>query len=65
MEVFISFSAGFAIGWASVWFIFCMKEIKEIEIDVLEYNNVGGKTLKEMIDSKYDPENYFKPEGTK
>ena len=65
MEVFVSFSAGFAIGWASVWFIFSMKEVKEIEIDVLEYNNVGGKTLKEMIDSKYDPENYFKPEGTK
>lgn len=65
MEIFVLFLAGFGLGWASVWFIFCMKEIKEIEIDVLEYNNVGGKTLKEMIDSKYDPENYFKPEGTK
>ena len=32
MEVFVSFLAGFGLGWASVWFIFCVKEIKEIEI---------------------------------
>lgn len=28
------------------------------------YNNKDGKTLKDMVDSEYDPENYFKPEGT-
>jgi hypothetical protein len=28
MEVFISFASGFAIGWGSVWFIFCIKEIR-------------------------------------
>lgn len=59
MEVFISFTAGFSIGWASVWFIFCMKELKAIDHDSLEYNNVGGKTLKEIIDSKFDPQNYL------
>jgi hypothetical protein len=34
MEVFISFLAGFSIGWGSVWFIFSMNELKEIEIEV-------------------------------
>ena len=29
-----------------------------------DYNNVGGKTLKDIVDSEYDPENYFKKEGT-
>tara|TARA_Y100000004_G_scaffold170863_1_gene206272 strand:+ start:93 stop:281 length:189 start_codon:yes stop_codon:yes gene_type:complete len=28
------------------------------------YNNKDGKNLKDMVDSEYDPENYFKPEGT-
>jgi len=28
------------------------------------YNNKDGKTLEDMVDSEYDPENYFKPEGT-
>ena len=60
MEVFISFLAGFSIGWASVWFIFCMGELKAIDKESLEYNNGGGKTLREIIDSKFDPENYFK-----
>ena len=31
---------------------------------VKHYNNRDGKTLKDMVDSEYDPENYFKPEGT-
>lgn len=31
---------------------------------VKHYNNIDGKTLKDMVDSEYDPENYFKPEGT-
>ena len=25
----------------------------------IHYNNQGGKTLQEMVNSKYDPENYF------
>ena len=28
------------------------------------YNKNGGKTLEDMVDSEFDPENYFKPEGT-
>ena len=64
MEVFIAFLAGFAIGWGSVWFIFSMKEIKNTDDDGVNYNNFGGKTLKEIINSKYDPENYFRKEGT-
>ena len=59
MEVFISFASGFAIGWASVWFIFCMKELKAIDQQSLEYNNGGGKTLVDYINSKFDPENYL------
>ena len=59
MEVFISFLCGFALGWASVWFIFSIGELKAIDHESLEYNNVGGKTLKEIIDSKHDPENYL------
>ena len=27
--------------------------------DGIKYNNEGGPTLQEMVDSKYDPENYF------
>lgn len=64
MEVFVSFLAGFSIGWGSVWFIFSMKEIKNTDDDGVNYNNFGGKTLKEIINSKYDPENYFRKEGT-
>lgn len=30
-EAFVIFITGFALGWGSVWFIFGMKEIKEIE----------------------------------
>jgi len=60
MEVFIAFLAGFSIGWASVWFIFCMGELKAIDHESLEYNNVGGKTLVDYIDPKFDPENYLR-----
>ena len=59
MEVFILFATGFALGWASVWTIFSLGELKAIDHESLEYNNVGGKTLREIIDSKYDPENYL------
>tara|TARA_B000000565_G_scaffold136570_1_gene103136 strand:- start:951 stop:1196 length:246 start_codon:yes stop_codon:yes gene_type:complete len=31
--------------------------------DGVKYNNVGGPTLQEMVDSKYDPENYFAGKG--
>ena len=31
---------------------------------VKRYTNKDGKTLEDMVDSEYDPENYFKPEGT-
>ena len=60
MEVFIAFLAGFSIGWASVWFIFCMGELKAIDHESLEYNNVGGKTLVDYIDPTFDPENYLR-----
>ena len=59
MEVFISFLAGFSLGWASVWFIFCIGELKAIDQQSLEYNNGGGKTLGDYINSKFDPENYL------
>ena len=59
MEVFISFLSGFALGWASVWFIFCLGELKAIDQESLEYNNGGGKTLVDYINSKFDPENYL------
>ena len=59
MEVFISFLSGFALGWASVWIIFSLGELKTLNQDSLKYNNVGGKTLREIIDSKFDPENYL------
>ena len=59
MEIFISFAIGFAIGWGSVWTIFSLGELKTLNQDSLKYNNVGGKTLREIIDSKFDPENYL------
>ena len=60
MEVFITFLAGFSLGWASVWFIFFIGKLKAIDHESLEYNNVGGKTLVNYIDSKFDPENYLR-----
>jgi hypothetical protein len=65
MEVFISFLAGFSIGWASVWFIFCMKELKDTSEEGLDYNMIE-KSLGEFVDSQFDPENYLgQGEGTK
>ena len=37
IEGFVIFITGFALGWGSVWFIFSMQVIKEIE----ENNNVN------------------------
>ena len=31
---------------------------------IKDYNKKDGKTLEYMVDSEYDPETYFKPEGT-
>ena len=59
MDMFISFLCGFALGWGSVWTIFSLGELKTLNQDSLKYNNVGGKTLREIIDSKFDPENYL------
>lgn len=64
MEVFISFLAGFAIGWASVWMINTIPFLKDTEKDDIDYNNSSGRTLQEIVDSEFDPENYFKVKGT-
>ena len=65
MEVFISFLAGFAIGWASVWMINTIPFLKDTAEEELDYNMIE-KSLGEFVDSKYAPENYFKVgEGTK
>tara|TARA_Y100000356_G_scaffold105723_1_gene91516 strand:- start:177 stop:302 length:126 start_codon:yes stop_codon:yes gene_type:complete len=36
-----------------------MKHLKTLNQDSLKYNNVGGKTLEDYINSKFDPENYL------
>ena len=59
MEVFISFLAGFSIGWASVWMINIIPFLKDTAEEELDYNMIE-KSLGEFVDSKYDPENYFK-----
>lgn len=59
MEIFVTLAIGFALGWGSVWTIFSLGELKTLNQDSLKYNNVGGKTLREIIDSKFDPENYL------
>ncbi len=65
MEVFVSFLAGFGLGWASVWFIQCIPMLKDTSEEELDYNMIE-KSLGEFVNSKYDPENYFKlGEGTK
>ena len=65
MEVFISFLAGFSIGWASVWMINIIPFLKDTEKDEIDYNMIE-KSLKDFVDNEYDPENYFKAgEGTK
>ena len=30
----------------------------------MDYTNSSGRTLQEMVNSEFDPENYFKLEGT-
>ena len=61
----MEFFLGMFVGAFSVVFAgFSFYIIKDKKLDGTDYNNVGGKTLKEIVDSEYDPENYFKPEGT-
>jgi len=36
-----------------------MEDFKAIDQESLDYNNVGGKALRDIIDSKFDPENYL------
>ncbi len=65
MEVFISFASGFALGWASAWFLQCIPFLKDTPKKELDYNMIE-KSLEEFVDSKYDPENYLgQGEGTK
>ena len=67
MEVFVLFLSGFAFGWGSVWIIRTMELMKEESKEKIDYNIIE-KSLKDFVDSPYDPENYFnqgKAEGTK
>jgi hypothetical protein len=36
---------------------------KNIDDECLDYNNASGRSVKEIINSKFDPENYFKLKG--
>ena len=61
----MEFLFGMFVGAFSVVFLgFSFYITKDKKLDGTDYNNVCGKTLKDMVDSEYDPENYFKPEGT-
>lgn len=67
MEAFVLFLTGFGFGWGSVWFIRAMELTREESEELLDYNEIE-KSLKDFVDSPYDPENYFnqgKAEGTK
>jgi len=67
VEAFVLFLSGFAFGWGSVWIIRTMELMKEESKEKIDYNIIE-KSLKDFVDSPYDPENYFnqgKAEGTK
>jgi hypothetical protein len=65
MELFISFILGFSIGWASSWIVQMLPFLKDTAEEELDYNMIE-KSLGEFVNSKDDPENYFKVgEGTK
>jgi hypothetical protein len=65
MEMFLLTAIGFALGWASAWFVQCIPYFKDTNKKNIDYNIIE-KSLEDFIDSKYDPENYLgKPEGTK
>ena len=61
----MDFLFGMFVGAVSVVLTWIALYItKDKKLDSTDYNNFGGKTLQDMVDSEYDPENYFKPEGT-
>ena len=56
----MEFFLGMFVGAFSVVFAgFSFYITKDKKLDGTDYNNVGGKTLKDMVDSEYDPENYL------
>ena len=64
MEVFITFSIGFALGWGSAWIARSLPFLKDTAEEELDYNMIE-KSLGEFVNSKYDPENYLgQGEGT-
>ena len=65
MEMFLLAAIGFALGWASAWFVQCIPLLKDTTEEEIDYNMIE-KSLEDFVDSKYDPENYLgKAEGTK
>lgn len=64
METFFIFLIGIALGWASAWVVQCIPYFKDTNKKNIDYNMIE-KSLEDIINSKYDPENYFKGEGTK
>lgn len=62
MEFFFGMFVG-AISVILAGFAFLIT--KDKKTSKKHYNNFDGKTLENMVDSEFDPENYFiKPEGT-
>ncbi len=62
--ILCSLALGYGLGFLIRYYLDEKQEkINRIERsdfdDGIKYNNEGGKTLQEMVDSKYDPENYF------
>ena len=62
--ILCSLALGYGLGFLIRYYLDEKKEkINRIERsdfdDGIKYNNEGGKTLQEMVDSKNDPENYF------
>lgn len=65
MELFLPSLIGFALGWASAWIVQCMPYFKDTTAKNIDYNIIE-KSLEDIVNSKYDPENYLgKAEGTK
>ena len=68
----IEFFSGFALAFVSVGgFKFSQwlskqdyKALRKLEDNDFDYNNIE-KDWQKLINSPFDPENYFKPEGTK
>lgn len=58
--LFGMFIGGLSVILAEIAYVI----VNDKKFVIKHYNNKDGKTLKDMVDSEYDPENYFKPEGT-